>query len=50
MQTLVDHHHQLDVLTNWKPVEFMQDKSDVVKLSRLCRDTSCGILNSLKLL
>jgi len=52
MQTLVDHHRQLvdDAIMNSKPVEFKQDRSDVVKLPGLCRDVSCGILHSLKLL
>jgi len=51
MQTLVDHHSQVvdDAITNRKSVEFTQDRSDVSKLPGLCRDTSCVILNSLKL-
>jgi len=34
MQTLVDHHCHLvhDALSNWKPVEFTQDRSDMVTL------------------
>jgi len=40
MQTLVDHHRQLvhDTLTDWKPVEFTQDRCDVVILPSRCRD------------
>jgi len=38
-QTLIDHHRQLthNALTNWKPVEFTQDRSDVLKPPGLCR-------------
>ena len=52
MQTLVDHHCHLvhDALMNCKPVEFKQDRSDVVILPGLCCNTICSILNSLKLL
>jgi len=52
MQTLVDHQRQLvdDAIMNWKPMEFTQDRSDVVKVPGLRRDTSCGMLNSLTFL
>jgi len=52
VQTLVDNHRQLvdDALANRKPVKFTQDWRDVVELTSLCRDTSCGVLNSLQLL
>ena len=52
MQTPVDHHRQFvdSALTNWKPVKFMHEGRDVVKLPGLCCDASCGILNSLQLL
>jgi len=47
MQTLVDRHRQLldDAITNWKPVEFTQDKSDVVKTFGKYQDViRCGAL------
>ena len=52
VQTLVDHHWQLvdNALANRTPVKFAQDWRNVVELPDLCRDTSCGVLNSLQLL
>jgi len=49
MQALVDRHHQFvdNTLTNGKPVKFIQDGRDVIKL--LCRHASCCVLYSLLL-
>jgi len=52
MQALVDCHRQFvdNMPTNGKPMKFMQDGRDVIKLPGLRRHASCGILYSLELL
>jgi len=44
MQTLVDHHRQFvdNTLMNRKPVKFMQDERDVMKLPGLRHHSHAG--------